>query len=194
MRKNDFIKVLNRSLKRVENEERKRCIDYYQEMIDDRIEAGMTEEQAVSECGDVKKIAEQLIAEAKQNGQIKKKRSPLAIILICIGFPLWFSLGLAFFAIILALYIIIWAVLIALYVVDLALVLAGFVCFGASIVYMPSNMPIAVLAMGIAMLCSALAVLLFLALWMLSKLVVKLCALPFKIMKKRRAKRRGEVI
>lgn len=60
--KNQFLKELNHELKRLTKDERKKSIDDYEEIILDKMENGMTEENAVYSLGDVKQIAEDIIS------------------------------------------------------------------------------------------------------------------------------------
>lgn len=68
MTKNEFMKKLKRRIAALPRAERNKALDYYSELIDERIEAGFTEEAATAEIGDVKAAAESVIAEAKERG------------------------------------------------------------------------------------------------------------------------------
>lgn len=84
--------------------EKQRTVDYYDEMIADRIESGIDEEEAVSELGTPEHCAEKTLAEAgiKSNGSGKcdwlyredgsGKMKPVWIILLVAGSPLWLGL------------------------------------------------------------------------------------------------------
>ena len=48
MNKKDFLDALNRRLATLSAQEREKSLLYFSEMIDDRIEEGMSEEEAVS--------------------------------------------------------------------------------------------------------------------------------------------------
>ena len=49
MKKKEFLKKLKKGLAAMGGYERQRVLDYYDEMISDRIETGKTEEEAVAE-------------------------------------------------------------------------------------------------------------------------------------------------
>ena len=55
MNKSEFLNSLEEKLKELPKDEIRKTIDYYDEMIDDRIEDGMTEEEAVKSISKAKK-------------------------------------------------------------------------------------------------------------------------------------------
>ena len=119
MTKLDFINELNQKLVGLPQKELEDRIGFYAEMIDDMIDDGLGEEEAVASIGSVDEIAEQIISEipiskiAKERIKPKKKLSALSIVLIALGSPIWFSLLVAAFAIIISLYAVALAVLIS---------------------------------------------------------------------------------
>ena len=110
MRKLEFLNVLKRKLKGLPSEDVAERLDFYSEMIDDRVEDGYTEEEAVSKIGNVDDIAEQIIKEtplikiAKERIKNNRKIKSWEIVLLVLGSPIWFSLGIALFAVIFSLY------------------------------------------------------------------------------------------
>lgn len=101
MTKKEFLKRLKKGLSPLDRQERERIVEYYDEMIDDRIEYGKTEEEAVEEIGSPEVIAIRTLKEAgidseenetwlkKSDGKIKT----VWIVLLIVGSPLWFGLG-----------------------------------------------------------------------------------------------------
>ena len=63
MIKKDFLEALDEMLADITEENRKEYISYYDEMIEDKIEDGMTEEDALDEIGDIDEIADKIILE-----------------------------------------------------------------------------------------------------------------------------------
>ena len=64
MNRQEFLKALNRNLKNLKKEERKKYLEYYDEMIADIMETGVSEEEAVKRQGSVERIAADILAES----------------------------------------------------------------------------------------------------------------------------------
>ncbi len=92
-------------------------LSFYSEMIEDRMEEGLSEEEAVAAVGSVDEIAEQIIAEtplikvAKEKIKPKRKLRVWEIVLLVLGSPIWLSLLIAAFAVGLSLYAVLWSVI-----------------------------------------------------------------------------------
>lgn len=132
MRKQEFLEKLRASLFGMPKQELEERISFYSEMIDDRIEEGFDEEDAVLQVGSVEKISEQIIAQASLTKIAKERKSPQRrlsageILLLILGSPIWLSLVIAVFAVILSLYVLLWTLIISLW--------AAFVSFVACFV------------------------------------------------------------
>ena len=61
MTKLQFLYQLEKHLKKLSNIEKNQTISYYSEMIDDMIESGLSEEQAVNKLGNPKDIVKQCL-------------------------------------------------------------------------------------------------------------------------------------
>ena len=59
MTKQNFLDKLRTKLKALPKKEVEECLSFYSEMIDDRIEEGLSECDAVSAIGDVNKITKE---------------------------------------------------------------------------------------------------------------------------------------
>lgn len=62
MSKQEFLKKLNYKLRKLKKSERKKYIDYYDEMISDIMDNGISEEDAIERQGSVEEIASDIIA------------------------------------------------------------------------------------------------------------------------------------
>ena len=95
-------------------------------MIEDKIEDGMTEENAVSELEPPAEIAKKVLSETSISKLVKAKLKPSRelkgweIALLVLGAPLWLPLIIAFAAVLLSVYAVIWSVIISLYCIDLS--------------------------------------------------------------------------
>lgn len=124
MRKQEFLNRLREKLSALPTAEAEERLGFYEEMIDDRIEEGLSEEEAVSAIGSPDEIAAQIIEEiplkkiVKEKISAKRKPSALEIALLVIGFPLWFSLLIVVpFSVIISLYATIWSTVVSLWAV-----------------------------------------------------------------------------
>ncbi len=170
MNKNDFIAELRKELNGLPDSDIERSIDFYREMIEDRIEDGMTEEYAVSELEAPAEIAKKVLSEMSISKLVKAKLRPSRglkgweIALLILGSPLWLPLIIAFAAVLLSVYAVIWSLIVSLYCVDLsfALCTAGGVLQGIIFAF-GGNSVSSVFYFGAAAACFGIAVLLFFA-------------------------------
>lgn len=107
MNKQEFMSSLTVALGRMPREERYKTLSYYDELIDDRMEDGMTEEEAVSKLGSAEEIARELLGTEPEVIPVEKSTSHrvLTIVLLVLGFPLWGALMLVALSLLLVLYI-----------------------------------------------------------------------------------------
>lgn len=180
MNKFEFLTELRAKLWALSAEDAQRSLDYYAEMIDDRMEDGLSEEDAVAAIGDLDEIVKQIQQEMpqppaaveKEQTQQKKPR-PMGvwmILLLVLGAPLWIPLLVAVFAVIMSVVVALWSVVIALYAATVALAVSaiGMVAAAFSLLWIRRFGKGAVL-LGGAFICAGLAILLF----MLSNLTAK---------------------
>ncbi len=131
MNKAEFLQKLDAGLAGLSRKDREEQLNFYSEMIDDRMEEGLAEEDAVAAIGSVKEIISQIVTEryyASLSAPPKKERSRLpvwAIVLLIVGSPIWISLAAAAFSVIVAVYASIWSVVASLWAVFGALVGTG---------------------------------------------------------------------
>lgn len=123
MNKQEFLTQLRKELSGLPQKDIEEYLTFYNEMIEDRIEEGLSEEEAVSAVGSLEEIVKQIVSDTSlikiAKERIKQKRQIKAweIVLLILGSPIWLSLGLAVFAVILSLYISLWAVIISLWAI-----------------------------------------------------------------------------
>lgn len=121
MNKQEFLDNLRSALSGLPQD----CIDesllFYSEMIDDRIEEGLTEEEATAEIGSIEDIAAQIISDipllkiAKEKIRPKHKMKAWEIVLLSVGSPVWISLLVAAFAVVFSIVVSLWAVIASLW-------------------------------------------------------------------------------
>lgn len=183
MTKQEFIKGLCSQLQPVSQEERGIIVEYYLEMIADRMENGMTEEQAVQDLGEISAIAEKHLREYHEGkGEadvqtktvyIKKKKSAGTIVLIVLAAvftsPVWLGLGLSLCATAFVLYLACWILLAAVYLLAFSLCLACLYTLVSTGFVFAVSWQLAVVQLGIVLLCAGLGILLAMAAVGLSK-------------------------
>ena len=131
MTKNEFLLKLGNGLCGLPQSVIDEHLAFYGEMIDDMTEDGMSEEQAVERLGDTEIIVSQIISDTPISKivkeKIKSRRKPNAteIVLIVLGFPVWFPLILAFIAVIISIYVSLWAVILSFWAVAVSFLISG---------------------------------------------------------------------
>ncbi|MBQ8836410.1 MAG: DUF1700 domain-containing protein [Clostridia bacterium] len=121
MKKNDFLDELRVRLAGLSEADMKESIEYYSEAIDDRMEDGLSEEEAVAAIGSPAEIAGDILREMPLSKLVKarvkpqKKLSAFEIVLLILGSPIWLSLLVAFLIVVLSVYIVIWSVAVSLW-------------------------------------------------------------------------------
>lgn len=170
MNKNEFLTALRERLQGLPEDDINKSIDFYCEMIDDRVEDGMSEAEAVAALGSVEEIISQILSEVSLPKLVKEKVKPKRalkaweIVLLILGIPLWGPLVGAVLIIALAIYLSVWSVIISLYAVDLAVAVSGLVFIGLAVALLFEGqfVPAGVL-FGAGLLCLGLSILLFFA-------------------------------
>lgn len=168
MTKAEFILELTGKLPLIPWENLEEHVNFYLEMIDDRIEEGYSEEEAVAAAGSIDDIAAQIITEipfttiVKEKIKPKRKMSAWEIILIILGSPLWIALLAAAFAVVISIYAVLWTVVVSLWAVFVSLAASGVACAAGGAVLCFLENPVSGLPIiGAALVCAGLAIFMF---------------------------------
>lgn len=173
MRKDEFLGLLRKELSGLPDEDIQKSLDYYGEMISDRMEDGIDEEAAVEAVGKPSDAAESILSEIPLPKLIKKKITPKRslraweIVFLIIGSPLWLTILIVAAVIVLSIYIVIWSLVLVMYAVTLALA-AGLLAGLASVVFpffgdFGSEIIPGIAQLGIGVFCGGLSILMFFA-------------------------------
>ena len=187
MDKKEFLSALEAQLAGLPEADRQSSLDFYAEMLDDLMEGGMTEAEAVASLGSVDAIAEEILMDTPLPKLIKAKMKPKRrmraweIVLIAVGSPVWLPLLIALFAVALSLYITLWAVVLSLYAADLAFAVSAPAGIITAIALFVSGKPTAALLfLGAGLVLAGLTVLWLLlcnltakGVWQLGKLTLR---------------------
>lgn len=166
MSKQEFLAQLRKGLSGLPQDDIAERLTFYSEMLEDRIEEGLSEEEAVSAIGNIDEIVQQVIADiplikiANERIRLKRHLKVWEIVLLAIGSPIWLSLGIAAAAVILALYVSVWSVIVSLWAVFGALAVCAVGSVPACIIFTAGGSGvsgIAMLAAGIV--CAGLSIL-----------------------------------
>lgn len=189
MNKLEFLKKLEKELSGLPKTERDEHINFYNEMIDDRIEDGLSEEDAIAQIGTVDKVLSQIItdkyySDTMSKPQKEKKDSAFpvwAIVLLAVGSPLWISIAAALFATIVSVYVSIWSVVISLWATFGAFAVSGPACVIGGILYAVfENVTAGLVLVSAGLVLSGLAILMFFASHYTTKGCAALTVLVFK--------------
>lgn len=196
MNKKEFLAALRAGLAGLPEADVQHWLDFYSEIIEDRMEEGMTESEAVADVGCVHDIVTQILSETPLpklvHAKVKPKRPLKAweIVLLVLGAPLWVPLLFAGALVVLACYAVLWACIITLYAVDLTAALGGLAGLVGSLLLAPSGeLAARVFLLGAGLACLGLAVLLFfvfnqISVWILRLSKKALLALKFRFVQK----------
>ena len=128
MKKEQFLNELRNKLQGLPKEDIDNRISFYEEMINDRVDEGKSEEEAIEDIGSVDEIVNEIAKETPLVKLVKERYKPSRalrvweIILITLGFPLWFPLLLTAFILAFVGYLLVWVWVIVTYAIELSLV------------------------------------------------------------------------
>ena len=179
MMKKMFLDRLRVRLSHLSKEEQDERIAFYSEMIDDRMEDGLTEEEAVKAITSVDEITKEVIIDfegvnsentikEKVTALVKDKKKTGNILLVVLGFPVWFSLLISLIAILFSLYVVGWAIIVSLWAVVAALGVSFIGGTILGIIYLFQGASAILLGLSIA--CGGLAIFSFFGVRELTKL------------------------
>ena len=186
MKRVEFLNQLKAQLWALPEADIQCSLDYYSEMIDDRMEDGLSEEEAVAAIGNLDEIVKQILTETPRPPQVVepiKKQKPeqkntktWLILLAVLGSPVWIPVAAGLLATVLSVYVSLWTVVISLYATFAALAATSLGCILASF-FMVGGMASATVVWGMALLCAGLAILILLLSNLAAKGLVKLTKL-----------------
>jgi uncharacterized membrane protein len=168
MTKHEFITQLRAKLSDLPEREVEERLSFYVEMIDDRIEDGRTEQEAVAELGSVDEVVSQIVADIPLFAIAKKKIKPARrlktweIVLLCVGSPVWFPILIAAPAVAFALYVSLWSVIVSLWAVFGSLVGGAFAGIASGLAFsIGANVPTGLALISAGIVCAGLSIFMF---------------------------------
>ncbi len=168
MNKKEFLSALRKGLSGLPQKDTEERLLFYSEMIDDRMEEGLSEEEAVAAVGTVEDIVSQVVGEiplakiAKQRLRPKRRLRGGEILLLALGAPIWLSLGIAVLAVIFSVYICVWSVVVLLWAVFASFAVCGVVGVIAGIGFAAGGHILSgVAVIGAACVCAGVGIFVF---------------------------------
>lgn len=168
MNKQEFLLKLKKGLSGLPKADIEERLNFYAEMIDDRMEEGFSEEDSISQIGSVEKIVSQILSDIPFSKLVKEKVKPkkavsiLEIILLVLGSPIWLSVMIALLAVIFAFYIIILSIIVSVWAIEVSLFACMLGALISSAVFaFTSNFFTSVAMLGAGLVCAALSIYLF---------------------------------
>lgn len=169
MTKEVFLRELGRKLRQLSDKEVKQQLSYYEELLNDMMEDGMDEENAVAKLGDINEIATEILREQPLPTLVKNRVRPkngwtvAAITVAVLGSPLWipllFALVLTVGAVVLSIVVVILSLILAV----AALAFEGILIVIRSFCLLPVSVGYAVFGIGVGLVMLGLTCLASLA-------------------------------
>ena len=168
MNKQEFIKLLREKLSNYPQNDVEDRIAFYSEMIDDKIEDGILEEDAIKEIGDIDIIISQikddifLSNNTKVKSNKKRKLNAWEIVLIVISSPIWLTILLSILAVVFSAYVSLWAGIITLWAVLIAtsvFAIYGIIVGGIMMIIGDTVINLVLFSMGLV--CAGLIIFIF---------------------------------
>ena len=197
MNKQEFLWALEEGLKGLPKEDIRERLNFYSEIIEDSIDEGFSEEEAIENIGSIDEIVSAIIDEAPLSGIIKerltpKRKSPLKTTLLILGSPIWLSLIICVAAAMFSLFVSLWAVVISLWAVFASLA----VCVPVSIIggialILSGNTLAGLFYIGAGLVLGGISILLFIGIKYITRGLTRLLRLCIAKMKSCFIKKEG---
>ena len=181
MNKSEFLSALWERLAGLPGEDIGRSLDYYSELIDERVEEGLSEEEAVRAIGPLDEVVAQILMETPLprlvKAKVRRNRALRAweIILLILGSPIWLPLSIVALVLLLVVFLLVWVLVLVLYAVDLAVAASGIAgIFAAFTQVFSGRLAQGAFLLGGGLVCAGMAVLLFFGFNLVARKVLKL--------------------
>jgi len=162
MNKKEFLAQLRKRLSGLSKEEIEERLIFYTELIEDHMEEGLSEKEAVLAVGSVEEIIAQVKADTPSAKKTKRQMKAWEIVLLVLGSPIWLSLGIAAVSVIFSLYVVLWSVIISLWAVFGSIVACAFAGIVAGTIFIITGKGLVGMAMiGAGIICAGFSIFMF---------------------------------
>jgi len=183
MSREEYLSTLREELGKQNVSNIDNMVEYYDEMLCDRMEDGMTEEEAVNSMESIADIVSAaildrpvpvLVKEKVQKSHEKAKNNGngwLWIVLAVIGFPVWLPLMITAVVLILTFFIVFWVLVLSLFIVLISIGISSVICLVTAFSVFVGFVPIqaSIVLLGAALLLGGLCILIWNPCWMILK-------------------------
>ena len=176
MDKQRFLLKLGELLSGLSQEEKEAQLHFFREMIEDRMEDGLSEEEAIKAVGSADDIATQILGEASFSPSKPERRlKGWEITLLILGSPIWLALLIAVAAIVFSAFASLWAGIISLWACFASMVGCAFASLFAGVIFLFGEHRLTGIAViGGCFVCAGLCIFLFWGCKILTKGIILL--------------------
>ena len=182
MTKQEFLDRLQAGLLELTESDAQERLTFYSEAIDDRVEEGLSEQEAVAQIGDVQEIVASILSEIPQKApkvaeplpsqpekapeSLKKEQKnglkPWQIVMLIVGAPLWIPLMICEFAVILSLLAVLWSLVVCEWAAFASLAGSAFGALMAGVAYVSTGELVGSAGLvGFGLVCAGCAIFAF---------------------------------
>lgn len=182
MNKVEFLQELKGKIGELPYSEVEKTLAFYAEAIDDRIEDGKSESEAVASLDCIENIVcelqlslplSTLIGKKIENSRQKAKSNTVWIILAICGSPVWLPILASLIVVIISVYVSIWAVIISLFATVVSLGISGIAGLVTVIFGLTINGPLQeAMLFGMSLMFCGLFAVLIPPMWWLAKKMI----------------------
>ena len=200
MNREAFLSAIAVRLEGLPQADIERSLDFYREMIEDRVEDGMSEEEAVAATGTPEEAAARILEEAPLRTLVAARLKPQRslriweIVLLVLGSPIWLPLLLTAAILVLTVYILLLTALFVFFVLVFSLAVSGAACVPSFLVLACTGRFFqGLFLLGTGLMCAGFAVLLLKPCLLAARGTVALARGSFRRVK-RLFIRKGEIL
>lgn len=177
MTRQEFLKTIRKKLKGLPAEDVENSMAFYDEAISDRMDKGMTEEEAIAALGSADEIAARIMDETHEAdaGENRSQQGGLAILPMILTSPIWFASLIVMAAVIPVAAACIIALAAVLAAVALALPVCAVALLAACVALFCTNRWAGILALGGAMVLAGASILVWKSVWPLERWLAGYC-------------------
>ena len=130
MNKEQFIRAFRKKLRGMPREEIAKTVSYYEEIIADKIEGGMSEQEAVASLGNLDELARSARGAepetAEKSPRMHEAPAPWIIILLVLGSPIWIGIGAGLFGVVIGFWATLFSLIVTLFSVMIGLLIGHY--------------------------------------------------------------------